>query len=48
MALSDRPSTLRDLVEVSAKDVFDQAKAGDALALEIVDFVGAVLGGGAD
>lgn len=45
LAISDRPSTLRDLPEITAKDVFDQAKAGDALALEIVDFVGAVLGG---
>ena len=45
LAISDRPSTLRDLPEVTAKDVFDHAKNGDALALEIVDFVGAVLGG---
>lgn len=45
LAVSDRPSTLRDLPELTAKDVFDHAKAGDAIALEIVDFVGAVLGG---
>ena len=31
--------------EITAKNVFDQAKEGDAIALEIVDFVGAVLGG---
>ncbi|MBO6163654.1 MAG: ROK family protein [Lachnospiraceae bacterium] len=40
-----RPSTLRDIQEITAKDVFDHAKAGDVIALEIVDFVGAVLGG---
>ena len=45
LAFSDRPSTLRDLPEITAKDVFDHAKQGDVLALEIVDFVGAVLGG---
>lgn len=31
------PSTLRELGEISAKNVFDYAKKGDALALEIVD-----------
>lgn len=45
LAISDRPSTLRDLEIITAKDVFDHAKQGDAIALEIVDFVGAVLGG---
>ena len=45
LALSDRPSTLRDLPEVTAKDVFDHAKQGDVISLEIVDFVGQVLGG---
>ena len=45
LAISDRPSTLRDLSEITAKDVFDQAQKGDVIALEIVDFVGAVLGG---
>ena len=45
LALSDRPSTLRDIPSLTAKDVFDHARNGDALALEIVDFVGAVLGG---
>lgn len=38
------PSTLRDLETVAAKDVFDAAKAGDALSLEIVDEVGLYLG----
>ena len=45
LAMSDRPSTLRDLTEITAKDVFDHAKQGDVLSLEIVDFVGQVLGG---
>lgn len=45
LAMSDRPSTLRDLPEITAKDVFDHAKQGDVIALEIVDFVGQVLGG---
>ena len=34
------PSTLRRIVDLEAKDVFDAAKNGDALALEMVDLVG--------
>lgn len=34
---SDRATTLRDLEEVTAKDVIDAAKAGDAVAEEIFD-----------
>ncbi len=45
LAISDRPSALRSLPQITAKDVFDLAKEGDAISLEIVDFVGAVLGG---
>ena len=37
-------STLREVTDVKAKDVFDAAKLGDALALEIVDRVGYYLG----
>jgi len=37
-------SSLRDIADVKAKDVFDAAKAGDELALEIVDRVGYYLG----
>ena len=37
-------STLRQLEDVQAKDVFDAAKNGDLLALEIVDHVGYHLG----
>lgn len=45
LALSDMPSALRDIDDITAKDVFDCAKEGDIIALEIVDFVGQVLGG---
>ena len=44
LACSDRPSTLRSLSEITAKDVFDHAYQGDDVALEIVEFVGRVLG----
>lgn len=37
-------SALRAFEDVSAKDVFDSAKSGDALALEIVDFFADTLG----
>ena len=41
---SDAPSALRDLEKVTAKDVFDCAKAGDAMAKEVVAFFGDTLG----
>ena len=44
MAASDKKSTLRELEAVTAKDVFDAAKAGDELALEIVDTQARILG----
>ncbi len=44
LAASDRPSCLRDLEKVTAKDVFDAAKAGDALAMEQVEALGMKLG----
>ncbi len=45
MAASDIPSALRQYGDnVSAKDVLDEAKKGDALALEVVDMVGYYLG----
>lgn len=37
LAESDRATSLRDLEEVTAKDVIDAAKAGDAVADEIFD-----------
>lgn len=39
IANTDKESKLKTIDDVSAKDVFDAAKAGDALALEIVDDV---------
>ena len=44
LAASDMASTLRDIAEVTAKDVFDAAKAGDALALEVIEDFGKILG----
>jgi len=44
LAETDIQSTLQSIENVKAKDVFDAAKAGDALALEIVDRVGYYLG----
>ena len=38
-------TTLRDLPEVTAKDIFDAAKAGDAVSLELVETLGTILGG---
>ncbi len=45
MAASDAPSALRKYGDsVTAKDVLDQAKARDAMALEVVELVGRYLG----
>ena len=45
MAESDAPSALRRYGDqVTAKDVLDEAKAGDAMALEVVERVGRYLG----
>ena len=44
LAASDQPSSLRSLTEVTAKDTFDAAKAGDALALEVIEQFGEILG----
>lgn len=43
---SDRPSGLRELPELTAKDLFDAAKANDALALEVLEQFGKILGKG--
>ena len=42
--LSDEPSSLRSLDNISSKDVYEAAKDGDKLALKIFDFTGTVLG----
>lgn len=45
MAACDTPSALREAGDqVTAKDVLDAAKAGDALALEVMEVVGHYLG----
>lgn len=44
LAASDQPSSLRSLTEVTAKDTFDAAKAGDALAQEVIEQFGEILG----
>ena len=44
LAASVMASTLREIAEVTAKDVFDAAKAGDALALEVIEDFGKILG----
>lgn len=45
MAVSDKPSLLREFGDdVTAKDVLDAAKAGDRMALEVMDIVGHYLG----
>lgn len=45
MAASDMPSKLREFGDaVTAKDVYDAAKDGDALALEVVEIVSRYLG----
>ena len=45
MAASEAPSTMRSFGDaITAKDVLDEAKAGDAMALEVVETVGHYLG----
>jgi len=41
---SEEASSLRELDEITAKDVFDYAKSGDKLALEVVAKLGTYLG----
>jgi len=44
LELSDEPSVLRNLDSIASKDVYDAAKEGDKLALNIFDFTGKILG----
>ena len=44
MASDSTDSTLRSLENITAKDVFDAAKAGDKLALDVVEKMGKILG----
>ena len=41
---TDKATSLRDLPEITSKDIWDAAKAGDAGALEVVDKVAYYLG----
>jgi glucokinase len=44
LARDEKPSILRNIENVTSKDIFDAAEKGDALALEIFDFTGKILG----
>ena len=44
LASTDTPSSLRNFEKLTAKDVFDEAKKGDELALTSVDILGKYLG----
>ena len=41
---SKEDSLLRDVPEITSKDVYDAAKKGDALALRVFEFTGRLLG----
>ena len=44
LAETDEPSLLRNFDTVTSKDVYDAAKAGDAMALRIFEYTGTLLG----
>ena len=44
LAKSEAETTLRDIEPLTAKDIFDEAKAGDEVAKELVDELGNILG----
>jgi glucokinase len=44
LAKTGDETTLRNFPEVTAKDIFDEAKAGDEVALRLVDDLGKILG----
>lgn len=44
LAKSDDETTLRKFESLTAKDIFDEAKAGDEIAKELVDELGEILG----
>ena len=45
LAKSNEETSLRKFADLTAKDIFDEAKAGDAIALQLVDELGEILGG---
>lgn len=44
LAKSEEETTLRSFTDLTAKDIFDEAKAGDDMAKELVDELGTILG----
>ena len=44
LAKSDDATSLREFDPLTAKDIFDEAKAGDEIAKELVDELGEILG----
>lgn len=44
LELTEEPSTLRSVDNITSRDVYEAAKDGDALALKIFDFTGKMLG----
>ena len=44
LELTDEPSLLRSLDNITSKDVYEAAKEGDNLALKVFDFTGKMLG----
>ena len=44
LAKSNEDTSLRKFTDLTAKDIFDEAKAGDAVALTLVDDLGEILG----
>ena len=44
LELSDEPSLLRSLDNITSKDVYEAAREGDKLALKVFDFTGKMLG----
>lgn len=44
LEMSNEPSLLRDVENISSKDVYDAAKEGDALALKVFDYTATILG----
>lgn len=44
LAKTDNDTTLRKYEPLTAKDIFDEAKAGDEISLELVDELGEILG----
>ncbi|MCD8208179.1 MAG: ROK family protein [Bacteroidales bacterium] len=44
LMMSDEPSVLRELSNITSKDIYDAAKGGDKLALKLFEYTGSILG----